>query len=90
MTSHLDCAPVLVSIGPPVEEPLNGEVHLLDALLQGPFRHLGYPLPHLLTTQLKVLRNVVDDLGTVVGSTLTPSSERVGGREKYPLISSFP
>ena len=33
---HLHCASILVGISSPVEQPLNGELHLPPAVLQGP------------------------------------------------------
>lgn len=74
MYMYLDCPPILVSISSPIEQPLYGQVHLSLAIIHLSPGHRADSCGYLIVTQLKVLRDVVDDLCSVVSSSLTPAA----------------
>ena len=70
---YLHSATVLVTVGAPVEQPLNGQVDFRSAVIQGFPRHAADVLSDLLAAYLQVFRHVVHDLSSVVGCPFTPS-----------------
>ena len=84
--SHLYCSAVLVTVGAPVEESINGVIHLLSPLLYGTARHVLQAGGKFLASQLQVLRQVVGYLGPVVGPTFGPAGCRLCRNTCYTLM----
>ena len=75
LSTNLNSATKLVSIRSPVEQPLDGQVHLIEGGLQILARQSSDPLRHLVSPLLQILCHVVDDLGSVVCRSLAPPIE---------------